>query len=54
MEIFGLLFGLLFIILFVLIMRLLGSWMLRINELIDLQQSTLNELKKIRLNTAKD
>jgi len=47
-------FGLLFIIAFVLIMRLLGSWMLRINELITLQQSTLDELKRIRLNTSKE
>ena len=47
-------FGILFIIVFVLLMRLLGSWMLRINELIALQQSTLDELKKIRLNTTKE
>lgn len=40
----------------ILITRLFGAWMLRINELIDLQQATLNEIKKTnqKLNRTND
>ena len=31
----------------VLILRLIGSWMLRINEVINLQKDILHELKKL-------
>lgn len=34
----------------VLVMRALGSWMLRINDVIDLQKQILLELKKINKN----
>ena len=30
----------------ILIMRLIGAWMLRINEVINIQKETLEELKK--------
>ena len=32
---------------FILIVRLVGAWMLRINEIITLQEKILNELKEI-------
>ncbi len=36
-----------FLIASVLIIRLFGAWMLRINDVIDLQKQILSELKKI-------
>ena len=42
----GLGFSIVFIIAFVIITRLLGAWMLRINEVIDNQKDILTELKK--------
>ena len=42
----GLGFSIVFIIAFVIITRLLGAWMLRINEVIDNQKAILTELKK--------
>lgn len=38
-------------VLFILIMRLIGAWMLRINEIISLQRQMLSEIKKL---TAKE
>jgi len=38
------------VIVVILVIRLFGSWMLRINELIDLQRETLEELKKLNKN----
>ena len=40
-------FGLLFFVGFILIMRLLGSWMLRINDVIHYQKEMVEELKKL-------
>jgi len=37
---------LIIILVMILITRLFGAWMLRINELIKLQQATLDEIKK--------
>ena len=48
----GLILGLLIPIGFILIMRLLGSWMLRINDVIHYQKEILQELKK--LNSKKE
>ena len=52
----GLILGLIipigFIIGFILIMRLLGSWMLRINDVIHYQKEIIQELKK--LNSKKE
>ena len=47
---------LIIILAIILITRLFGAWMLRINELIDLQQATLNEIKKTnqKLNQTND
>jgi len=39
--------GLVIIICVILLIRLFGSWMLRINDVIALQKEILNELKKI-------
>ena len=48
MESFGgVIIILIFIILIVFIIRIFGAWMLRINEIISLQEKTLNGLKKI-------
>lgn len=40
-------FGLLLFVGFILIMRLLGSWMLRINDVIHYQKEMVEELKKL-------
>ena len=37
---------LIILLVMILITRLFGAWMLRINELIKLQQATLDEIKK--------
>ena len=37
--------GIAFIVLFVFIMRSFGAWMLRIDEVIDIQKEILKELK---------
>jgi len=42
-----LLYFILIAVVLVLIMRMFGAWMLRINEIIDLQRDTLKELKRI-------
>lgn len=42
----GLIFGLFIFLLIILIIRAIGSWMLRINEVIDNQKAILAELKK--------
>ena len=47
MELIGFLFGLVSLVIFILMMRLLGSWMLRINDVIDYQEQILKELKKL-------
>jgi len=56
MEFFGGLFGLVLIILipiiFLFLIRSFGSWMLRIDDVIDYQKEILNELKK--LNSKKE
>jgi hypothetical protein len=56
MEFFGGLFGLVLIILipiiFLFLIRAFGSWMLRIDDVIDYQKEILNELKK--LNSKKE
>ena len=41
---------LIIILVMILITRLFGAWMLRINELIKLQQATLDEIKKTNQN----
>jgi hypothetical protein len=42
------LFGaLVFLVAFIFAMRLLGAWMLRINEIIKYQEITINELRKL-------
>ncbi len=41
--------SLFFIAVFVLIMRLLGAWMLRINEVIRYQKAMLEELKRLNM-----
>ena len=46
-QIISTIFGLLFFLGFVLIMRLLGSWMLRINDVIHYQKEIVEELKKL-------
>ena len=50
MELIG--FFLVSLIIFVLMVRLLGSWMLQINDVIDNQEQILKELKK--LNSKKE
>jgi len=47
---------LIIILVLILITRLFGAWMLRINELIKLQQATLDEIKKTnqKLNQVDD
>ena len=47
---------LIIILVMILITRLFGAWMLRINELIKLQQATLDEIKKTnqKLNQVDD
>ena len=56
MEFFGGLFGLVLIVLtpiiFLFLIRSFGSWMLRIDDVIDYQKEILNELKK--LNSKKE
>lgn len=52
MELIGFLFGLVSLIIFVLMTILLGSWMLRINDVIDYQEQILKELKT--LNSKKE
>jgi len=51
MEFFGGLFGLVLVVLiplvFLLIMRLFGSWMLRIDDVIHYQKEIVEELKKL-------
>ncbi len=51
MEFFGGLFGLVLIVLipviFLLLIRSFGSWMLRIDDVIDYQKEILQELKKL-------
>lgn len=39
------------LILFVLVMRLIGAWMLRINELIKNQYTIISELRKLNKNS---
>ena len=46
MEGLGIVFVIVICIVFVFIMRWLGAWMLRIDEVIDLQKDILKELKK--------
>ncbi len=50
MELIGFLFGLVSLVIFILMMRLFGSWMLRINDVIDYQEQILKELKKLNSN----
>jgi hypothetical protein len=50
METTSLLIGLVIIVSVIFLMRLLGAWMLRINEIIKLQEKTLEELKKLNIN----
>lgn len=47
---FDLIVYLVLIIITIFIGRLLGAWMLRINEVIDNQKSLLKELKKLNSN----
>ena len=42
------LLGLSLLVIIILITRLLGAWMLRINDVIKIQKDTLNELYKVR------
>ncbi len=42
--------GIIFLIVFVLIMRLVGAWMLRINEIIQNQNLIISELRKANSN----
>jgi hypothetical protein len=44
---FGLFAGLILLVLFVFIMRLLGAWMLRINDIISNQKILISEIKKM-------
>lgn len=49
LEIFGaggFILALVIFVVFVLLIRLIGAWMLRINEIINLQKDILEELKK--------
>jgi len=46
-SLMGFILGVLFFLGFVLIMRLLGSWMLRINDVIHYQKEIVEELKKL-------
>ncbi|GAK96822.1 hypothetical protein JCM19294_1131 [Nonlabens tegetincola] len=39
--------GVVFLVIFVIAMRLLGAWMLRINEILRHQQILINEVKKL-------
>lgn len=43
----GFIVAVIIIVVFVIVMRWIGAWMLRIDEIIDLQKETLAELKKI-------
>jgi hypothetical protein len=45
------LMGILYIIAAVLILRAIGAWMLRINEIISIQEKILEELKKMNGTT---
>ena len=49
----GLISAIIIILGVVLITRLFGAWMLRINEIIELQREILSELKKIKFNQEK-
>lgn len=47
MEIAVFIFAIVFLVLFVIVMRLLGAWMLRINEIITHQKTTIRHLNTI-------
>jgi hypothetical protein len=55
MEFFGGLFGLVLVVLiplvFLFIIRSFGSWMFRIDDVIDYQEEILKELKKLNSKT---
>lgn len=46
-AIIALIIGIAFLVLFVIIMRLLGAWMLRINEIIKHQNTVIRQLNTI-------
>ncbi|MBF2709950.1 hypothetical protein [Flavobacterium soyangense] len=46
MEGLGIIFTIAIIVAVVLVLRLLGAWMLRIDEVINIQKEMLEELKK--------
>jgi len=45
-------FGIAILILFVIVMRFIGAWMLRIDEVISNQKKIINELQ--RINSSKE
>jgi len=45
-----LILAIVFLVVFILVMRALGAWMLRINDLIKLQTTTVNNLKALNDN----
>lgn len=51
MDTFGyLILGIIAIVILIVLMRLLGAWMLRINELIQTQKEIISLLTKININ----
>lgn len=49
-----LLLGLAAVVIVIVLLRLLGAWMLMINEVISIQKGTIEELRKINENLSKN